>query len=124
MDYPGRADQGHYTHQIPGLVLAAIGGTESNVSGWETGFVVKARRVASDGMARRKVMNETQNDRRVVVITGGSDGIGAAAARLLARRGDQIVLVGRSPGKTRTVAAELGADGHELTFRSTISRRS
>ena len=61
-------------------------------------------------------MNETQNDRRVVVITGGSDGIGAAAARLLARGGDQIVLVGRSPGKTRTVAAELGADGHVADF--------
>jgi len=61
-------------------------------------------------------MNDTQNDRRVVVITGGSDGIGAATARLLARRGDQIVLVGRSPGKTRTVAAQAGADGHVADF--------
>jgi len=44
-------------------------------------------------------MNEPVSDRRVVVITGGSDGIGAAAARVLARRGDHLVLVGRSPGK-------------------------
>jgi len=44
-------------------------------------------------------MTEPVSDRRVVVITGGSDGIGAAAARVLARRGDHLVLVGRSPGK-------------------------
>jgi len=53
---------------------------------------------------------------RVIVITGGSDGIGAAAARLLSRRGDQIVLAGRSPGKTRTIAAEIGAHGYVADF--------
>ena len=61
-------------------------------------------------------MNEPLSDRRVVVITGGSDGIGAAAARALARRGDRIVLVGRSPGKTRSVAAEIGAESHVADF--------
>jgi NAD(P)-dependent dehydrogenase (short-subunit alcohol dehydrogenase family) len=61
-------------------------------------------------------MNEPPNDRRVVVITGGSDGIGAAAARALARRGDRIVLVGRSPGKTRAVATEIGAESHVADF--------
>ena len=50
------------------------------------------------------------------MITGGSDGIGAAAARALARRGDRIVLVGRSPGKTRSVAAEIGAESHVADF--------
>ena len=47
---------------------------------------------------------------RTIVITGASDGIGAAAARELSRRGDQVVVVGRSPDKTRAVAAEIGAD--------------
>ncbi len=61
-------------------------------------------------------MNEPCTGRRVVVITGGSDGIGAAAARRLAHDGDQIVLVGRSPGKTRRVAAEIGAAGHVADF--------
>ena len=61
-------------------------------------------------------MNEPLSDRRVVVITGGSDGIGAAAARELARRGDQIVLVGRSPGKTRSVATEIGAEHYVADF--------
>jgi NAD(P)-dependent dehydrogenase (short-subunit alcohol dehydrogenase family) len=61
-------------------------------------------------------MNESPSDRRVVVITGGSGGIGAAAARVLARRGSRIVLVGRSPGKTRSVAAEIGAESYVADF--------
>jgi NAD(P)-dependent dehydrogenase (short-subunit alcohol dehydrogenase family) len=61
-------------------------------------------------------MNEPQHHQRVVVITGGSDGIGAAAARELARRGDQVVLVGRSPDKVRAVATEISADGHVADF--------
>lgn len=47
---------------------------------------------------------------RTIVITGASDGIGAEAARKLAGAGDRIVVVGRSPGKTAAVAAELDAD--------------
>ncbi|MBC7442989.1 MAG: SDR family NAD(P)-dependent oxidoreductase [Ramlibacter sp.] len=47
---------------------------------------------------------------RTIVITGASDGIGAAAARALSRDGDRVVIVGRSPAKTAAVAAELGAD--------------
>jgi NAD(P)-dependent dehydrogenase (short-subunit alcohol dehydrogenase family) len=61
-------------------------------------------------------MNESLSDRKVVVITGGSGGIGAAAARVLARRGNRIVLVGRSPGKTRSVAAEIGAESYVADF--------
>lgn len=47
---------------------------------------------------------------RTIVITGASDGIGAAAARNLANAGERIVVVGRSPLKTAAVAAGLGAD--------------
>lgn len=49
---------------------------------------------------------------RTIVITGASDGIGAAAARRLTREGHRVVLVGRSPEKTRALAAELGAPFH------------
>jgi NAD(P)-dependent dehydrogenase (short-subunit alcohol dehydrogenase family) len=48
--------------------------------------------------------------RRTIVITGASDGIGAAAARRLSRIGENVVVVGRSESKTTAVAAELGAD--------------
>jgi NAD(P)-dependent dehydrogenase (short-subunit alcohol dehydrogenase family) len=61
-------------------------------------------------------MNESVSDRRVVVVTGSSGGIGAAVARLLAQQGDQVVVVGRSPDRTRAVAAELGADSHVADF--------
>ena len=53
---------------------------------------------------------------RTVVITGASDGIGAAAARALHRAGDHVVVIGRSPDKTRAVAAELGAPHHLADF--------
>ncbi len=48
--------------------------------------------------------------RRTIVITGASDGIGAAAARRLRGSGSNVVVVGRSQSKTAAVAAELDAD--------------
>ncbi len=49
---------------------------------------------------------------QTIVITGASDGIGAASARQLAARGEQVVLVGRSQAKTAAVADEIGAPYH------------
>jgi NAD(P)-dependent dehydrogenase (short-subunit alcohol dehydrogenase family) len=45
---------------------------------------------------------------KTIVITGASDGIGAEAARALAAAGHHVVVVGRSPDKTRAIAAETG----------------
>lgn len=53
---------------------------------------------------------------KTVVLTGASDGIGAAAARRLVARGEQVVLVGRSPEKTAAVAAELGVPSYVADF--------
>jgi NAD(P)-dependent dehydrogenase (short-subunit alcohol dehydrogenase family) len=61
-------------------------------------------------------MSNAQDESRLVVVTGASDGIGAAAARALARRGDRVVVIGRSPGKTRAVATEIGAEYHVADF--------
>ncbi|QVQ53410.1 SDR family NAD(P)-dependent oxidoreductase [Spiractinospora alimapuensis] len=49
---------------------------------------------------------------RTIVITGGSDGIGAEAARQVARShpDTRLILVGRSPTRTATVAQEVGAE--------------
>lgn len=51
-----------------------------------------------------------------IVITGASDGIGAAGARRLKADGHEVVLVGRSKAKTEAVAAELGAPFHLADF--------
>jgi NAD(P)-dependent dehydrogenase (short-subunit alcohol dehydrogenase family) len=53
---------------------------------------------------------------RTIVITGASDGIGAAAARLLHRRGHRVVVVGRSARKTEAVARGIGADHFVADF--------
>ncbi|MEO9298969.1 SDR family NAD(P)-dependent oxidoreductase [Devosia alba] len=47
---------------------------------------------------------------RTIIITGASDGIGAAAARQLHKDGHRVVLVGRSPRKTEAIAQEIGAE--------------
>ena len=53
---------------------------------------------------------------RTIVITGASDGIGAAAARQLHEAGERVVVVGRSPEKTRRVSDALGVDGLVADF--------
>jgi NAD(P)-dependent dehydrogenase (short-subunit alcohol dehydrogenase family) len=53
---------------------------------------------------------------RTIVITGASDGIGAAAAARLSRSGENVVVVGRSEAKTTAVAAQLGADHFVADF--------
>jgi NAD(P)-dependent dehydrogenase (short-subunit alcohol dehydrogenase family) len=54
---------------------------------------------------------------RTIVITGASDGIGAAAARGLARRGQHVIVVGRDARKTNAVADEIGAERHIADFQ-------
>lgn len=51
-----------------------------------------------------------------IVITGASDGIGAASARQLRARGFEVVIVGRSPEKTKALAQQLGAPCHLADF--------
>jgi NAD(P)-dependent dehydrogenase (short-subunit alcohol dehydrogenase family) len=53
---------------------------------------------------------------RTIVITGGSDGIGAASARQLHDAGEQVVLVGRNPEKTAKVAGELGVPSYVADY--------
>jgi NAD(P)-dependent dehydrogenase (short-subunit alcohol dehydrogenase family) len=47
---------------------------------------------------------------RTIIITGASDGIGAAAAARLSRSGENVVVVGRSESKTTAIATRLGTD--------------
>lgn len=61
---------------------------------------------------------------KTIVITGASDGIGAAAARELRHRGADIVVVGRSQSKTEAVAAELDADHYVVDFADLAQTRA
>lgn len=53
---------------------------------------------------------------KIIVITGASDGIGAAAARGLKADGHTVVIIGRSRAKTDAIAAELQAESFVADF--------
>lgn len=53
---------------------------------------------------------------RTIVITGASDGIGAATARKLAARGERLLLVGRRADKLDAVAKPLKAESFTADF--------
>ncbi|MFI6996496.1 SDR family NAD(P)-dependent oxidoreductase [Nocardia sp. NPDC050175] len=56
------------------------------------------------------------SEKETVLITGGSDGIGAAAARHAVDRGHRVVIVGRNRAKTVAVGTELGIDHHVADY--------
>ena len=47
---------------------------------------------------------------KICLVTGGSDGIGYAASRELARMGARVVIVGRNPAKTEAAVQQIIAD--------------
>jgi 17beta-estradiol 17-dehydrogenase / 3beta-hydroxysteroid 3-dehydrogenase len=55
---------------------------------------------------------------RVALVTGGSRGIGAATARLLAGRGCAVVLCARGLDALRRVAEEISATGGEVAIEA------
>lgn len=52
---------------------------------------------------------------RIIVITGGSSGVGAAAARALREQGATVAITGRS-AETQRLAQEIGADAFLADF--------
>ncbi|GAA1627813.1 SDR family NAD(P)-dependent oxidoreductase [Actinoplanes couchii] len=47
-----------------------------------------------------------------IVVTGGSSGVGRAAAKQFTARGDEVILVGRDPERLKAAVAETGAQSH------------
>lgn len=72
-------------------------------------------------------MPETRLDSKVAVVTGASEGIGAALTRLLMERGTSLSLVARSEEKMRALAGDralvtAGDLTDEATRRSVVDR--
>jgi 17beta-estradiol 17-dehydrogenase / very-long-chain 3-oxoacyl-CoA reductase len=70
--------------------------------GWYT-----IRKTHVDSLERYGNGESEQNKRAWAVVTGASDGLGAAYCRELAKRGFNIVLISRTQSKLEAVAKEL-----------------
>lgn len=82
------------------------------------GAALVARRLAR---ARHTISFEG----RVVVISGGSRGLGLVMARMVAEEGARVVLLARDPGELARAAEDLQARGGEvMTIRCDIRRRA
>lgn len=57
---------------------------------------------------------------KVIVVIGGTSGLGLSAARAFVREGGRVVLVGRNPEKTAAAAKEFGPTAQALAGDATI----
>lgn len=60
-------------------------------------------------------------DGRVAVVTGGTDGIGAATARALRGQGADVVIIGRSQDKADRLLAEDTGRSHPGSLRAVVA---
>ncbi|WP_334105227.1 SDR family NAD(P)-dependent oxidoreductase [Muricomes intestini] len=57
-------------------------------------------------------------ERRIILITGASSGIGRETARILARQGHTLIIHGRDVQKTKAVLAEIQKETSKGTAKS------
>jgi NAD(P)-dependent dehydrogenase (short-subunit alcohol dehydrogenase family) len=71
----------------------------------------QSRIANSAGRGVTSVTTDLRFDGRVAIVTGSSQGIGHATARLLGQRGARVVVNGRRPGPVEATVAEIRAAG-------------
>ena len=103
---PIAVDQDRYAQRI----LGGTRGSETNPGRAATQRCQTGAGVRVSGTVAAPSRYTLAVTSKTIVITGASDGVGAAAARRLSRNGEKVVVVGRSQSKTTAVAGELGAD--------------
>ena len=64
-------------------------------------------------------MNRLEN--KVAVITGGSSGMGLETAKLFAKEGAKVVIVGRSPDKLKDAEKEVSQSGEVFAIQCDVS---
>ncbi|HVL66475.1 MAG TPA: SDR family oxidoreductase [Vicinamibacterales bacterium] len=77
--------------------------------------------IGSRGMRNRLAISF---EGRVVVITGGSRGLGLVMARQLAAEGARLCLLARDPDELARARAQLPADAEVMTIRCDVRRRA
>lgn len=65
-------------------------------------------------------MKRLQN--KVAVITGGSSGMGLETAKLFAKEGAKVVIVGRSRDKLKDAEKEVSQYGEVLAIQGDVSK--
>lgn len=66
-------------------------------------------------MSYQSVFKPQMLDQQTIIVTGGGSGIGRCTAHELASLGAQVVIVGRSEGKLKTVQAEIEELGGKVS---------
>lgn len=82
---------------------------------------------AVTALAARRALRERHVisfEGRVVVITGGSRGLGLVIARQLAAEGARLCLLARDPEELDRARAQLPADAEVMTIRCDVRRRA
>ena len=69
-----------------------------------------------------RTSNHTNNRKlQTVLLTGGSEGMGRSAARMLAAKGANVVIVARNVGKLEEALAEITVGGLRLSCKATTT---
>jgi NAD(P)-dependent dehydrogenase (short-subunit alcohol dehydrogenase family) len=86
------------------------------------GGALKANRTFARATPGRQAMKRLQD--KVIIVTGASSGLGAAAARCLAAEGAKVVIAARRRDRGEAVLSQIRADGGDGLFVQTDVTRT